>query len=114
MGLTTLVPWSGKWEQNPFIWVYRPPGFLVLLCVWQRQAICVSVGWREEAVGGGPRGRVRVKTTPLSTGLHIFHKEGDHEVSPGRKGEKIWKNNFLFIAGGYLQFGVCVCVCVCV
>ena len=54
-------------------------------------ALCVDSGsdglWeRKEAPSAS--GRVWVKPTSLSTGLHLLHEKGNHEVSLRRKGRR--------------------------
>lgn len=62
-------------------------------CAVTRVPVC-GIGRNEngravEEEGGSPS-RVWAKPPSLSAGLHLLHKEGNHEVSLGMKGGKTW------------------------
>lgn len=68
------------------------PGCAVSKC--SGEALCVASGSDGRGLvgeeGGPPTpGRVWVKPTSLSAGLHLLHEEGNHEVSLGRREEEV-------------------------
>lgn len=89
VGSSALDSWPEEWGQHPWVLGVQAQGFLGAALAEMR------TGWwrRKEA----PRGRVWAKPTSLSAGLHLLHKEGNHEVSLGMKGGRSG-NNFLYVA----------------
>lgn len=70
------------------------------LCVWIQAAVGSGRGRRHPPASG----RVWFKPISLSTGLHLFHEKGNHEVSLRRKGRRA--GYFLYA----LQFNCTQCL----
>ena len=80
MGTASLHPGGvgGRSQQEVLGW----------LCVWIQAAMVCGRGRRRPPPPPPASGRVWVKPTSLSTGLHLLHEKGNHEVSLRRKGRR--------------------------